>query len=107
MKHGEKATPIAAAVSATATLFCCLPVGFAAAAASAGLGAIVLAYRPWFLGASVLLLLTGVVQVMRVQRACRTRNTAALIILSVCGAIVLSVIFFPQMVASVLADLLP
>jgi hypothetical protein len=107
MKHGEKVTPVAAAFSAAATLLCCLPVGFAAAAATAGLGAVVLEYRPWFLGASVLLLMIGALQVRRAHRLCRTRPTGSIVILSVCGAIVLSVIFFPQMIASLLADLLP
>ena len=34
MKHAEKVTPIAAAFTSLATLACCLPMGFAAAAAS-------------------------------------------------------------------------
>jgi len=36
MKHAETITPVAAALAALATLACCLPIGFAAAAATAG-----------------------------------------------------------------------
>jgi hypothetical protein len=107
MKHAEKITPIAAATSAVATLVCCLPVGFAAAAAFGSVSAVVVSYRPWFLGASMLLLLSGVVQVRRVQRTCPTRNTGSIAILIASAAVVLLVIFFPQVVATLVADWLP
>jgi hypothetical protein len=107
MKHTANITPIAAAVSAVATLLCCLPVGFAAAGATASLGAVALSYRPWFLGASMLLLIVGVVQVSRVHRTCPTRNRASIVILSVSAIIVLLVIFFPQVIATLVADWLP
>lgn len=42
-----------AAVTSLATFACCLPMGFAAAAATASLSMAVAAYQPWFLGASV------------------------------------------------------
>jgi hypothetical protein len=41
MKHSEKITPEAAAISALSTMACCLPSGIAAAAGAAGLGAVV------------------------------------------------------------------
>ena len=107
MKHGEKITPIAAAASALATLACCLPLGFAAAAASASLGTVVSAYRPWFLGASVLLVIVGTLQVRSAQRACRTRNTGSVVLLSLSAAIVVLVMFFPQAIATLIADLVP
>jgi hypothetical protein len=53
MKHAERVTPIAAVTSALATLLCCLPIGFAAAAATASVAAVVGQLRPWLLGASV------------------------------------------------------
>jgi hypothetical protein len=107
MKHAEKITPIAAAASAVATLICCLPVGFAAAAATASLSAVVLSYRPWILGASMLLLVVGLVQVMRVQRACSTRSRASVAIFALSATTVLLVVFFPQVIASLIADWLP
>ena len=62
MKHGEKIAPVAAALTGLATLACCLPMGFAAAAVTAGLSTVVAAYQPWFLGLSVVLLAVGLVQ---------------------------------------------
>ena len=59
MKHGEKVAPVMAAVTSLATIACCLPMGFAAAAVTASLSMAVAAYQPWFLGASVLLLIVG------------------------------------------------
>ena len=107
MKHAEKITPIAAAASALATLACCLPLGFAAAAASASLGAAVAAYRPWFLGVSVLLVIVGTLQVRSAQRVCRTRKTGSIVLLSLSAAIVALVMFFPQAIATLIADLVP
>ena len=107
MKHAEKVAPVAAAVSALATLVCCLPVGIAAAAATASFGAIVSGYRSWFLGASALLLAIGIVQVTRVRRACGTRTRGSMVILAVSGTIVLLVAVFPQVLAGLIADWLP
>jgi hypothetical protein len=107
MKHGEKISPIAAAISAAATLLCCVPLGFATAAASASLGAVAVAYRPWFLGAALVLLAIGAVQVTRAQRVCRTRQTGSILVLSLSATTVLLVMFFPQVVATLIADLLP
>ena len=59
MKHGEKVAPVMAALTGLATIACCLPMGFAAAAVTASLGMAVAAYQPWFLGVSVLLLIVG------------------------------------------------
>jgi hypothetical protein len=107
MKHVEKVTPVAAALGAVATLACCLPMGFAAAAATASLSAVVMSYRPWFLGASMLLLVVGLVQVAQAQRVCRTRSPASIAIFGISAAIVLLVIFFPQVIAGLVADWLP
>jgi cytochrome bd-type quinol oxidase subunit 2 len=107
MKHTKNVAPVAAAVSALATLVCCLPVSIAAAAATGSLGAIVSRYRWWFLGASALLLVIGIVQVTRAQRACDTRTPGSMAILAVSGTIVLLVALFPQVVAGLIADWLP
>ena len=106
MKHAERITPIAALTSAMATLLCCLPIGFAAAAATASVAAAVGQLRPWLLGASVLLVAIGFVQVYR-REACDRRNGATLAILWISAAIVAMVILFPQAIAGVVADVLP
>lgn len=106
MKHAERITPIAAATSALATLLCCLPIGFAAAAATASVAAAVSQYRAWFIGASVVLVGLGFVQVYR-RKACERRSRATLAILWTCAAIVVLVVLFPQVLASALASLIP
>jgi hypothetical protein len=107
MKHAEKITPVAAALTALTTLTCCLPIGFAAAAATASLSAVVASYQSWFLGASVLLLGVGAVQFGHARRTCSTRGNASILILALSAVVVALVIFFPQVIAEVLADWMP
>jgi hypothetical protein len=107
MKHGEKAAPVMAAVTSLATLACCLPVGFAAAALTASLSMPVAAYQPWFLGASVLLLLVGAVQLGQAQRVCGTRSYSSLIVFGISAVIVVLAVLFPDVIAGLLADWLP
>ena len=107
MKHAEKIAPVAAAITALTTLACCLPIGFAAAAATASLGAVVASYSLWFLGASVVLLAVGAVQLKQARRTCSTRGNASIVILAVSAAVVALVIFFPQVIAGLLADWMP
>ena len=107
MKHGEKVAPIMAALTGLATLACCLPMGFAAAAVTASLGMAVAAYQPWFLGGSVLLLIVGGLQLRQKQRACGTRSYSSLIVFGLSAVIVILVAVFPQLLAGLLADWLP
>ena len=107
MKHGEKIAPVAAALTGLATLACCLPMGFAAAAVSASLTTVVAAYQPWFLGASVVLLLVGAAQLRQANRTCATRPYSSLIVFCLSAAVVVLVVLFPQVIAGILADWLP
>jgi hypothetical protein len=107
MKHAEKVTPIAAALTSLATLVCCLPLGFAAAAATAGLSMVVATYQRWFLGASAVLLLTGMVQLWQMQRTCTRRPYSSFAVFTVSAVIVLLVVLFPQVVAGIVADWWP
>jgi hypothetical protein len=110
VRHTEKIAPVAAALSALATLACCLPVGFAAAAALASVGAVVAPLREWFIGGAVLLLVVGGVQVNRQQQACATSGRtawASLVVLGVAAVVVALVSLFPQVVAGILADWMP
>jgi len=107
MKHSEKFAPVAAALTAVTTLVCCLPLGFAAAAATAGLSTVVASYQSWFIGASIVLLLVGVFQLRRAQRTCGTGRWSSVLVLAVSGAIVLLVVVLPQTLAGILADWLP
>ena len=107
MKHTEKIAPVAAALSALATLACCLPIAFAAGTAAAGLAVLAGSYRWAFIGASVLLLAVGAFQVVRSRRACRTRGPGSMVILGVSAVVVLLVLAFPQVIAGLLADWMP
>ena len=107
MKHTEKIASVAAALSALATLTCCLPIAFVAGTASASLAMVAGSYRWSFLGASVVLLAVGAVQLVRARRACRPRGAASLGILGTSATIVLVVVLFPQMIAGLLADWMP
>ena len=107
MKHVEKVTPIAAALTSLATLVCCLPMGFAAAAATVSLSMVVATYQRWFLAASVVLLIVGAVQVQRVQRTCAPRPYGSILVLAISAAVVLLVVLFPQVVAGLVADWMP
>ena len=107
MKHVEKIAPVAAAVTGLATLLCCIPAGFAAAAVTATLSTAIAAYQPWLLVTSVLLLGVGMVQLRQAQRTCARRPYSSFIVFGVCAAIVLLVVLFPQLVAEIAADWLP
>ena len=107
MKHGEKVAPVMAAVTSLATLTCCLPVGFAAAAVTASLSMAVAAYQPWLLGASVVLLLVGAVQLRQTQRVCGAPSNSSLIVFGISAVIVVLVVVFPEVIAGLLADWLP
>ncbi len=107
MKHAEKVTPIAGAVSADTTLACCLPISFAAAAAIGSVGAVVASYREWFLVTSVGLVAVGGLQLARARRRCATQGYAAPLIWAGSAGVVALVVFFPQVVAGLLADWMP
>jgi hypothetical protein len=107
MKHSEKIVSASAALAALTTLACCLPLGFAAAAATGGLGAVVVGYRPWLLGASVMLLALGAVQMINGRRSCDRRTPASLLILAIATGVVALIFLFPQIVAGLVADWMP
>src|SRR5258708_32587887 len=98
MRHAEKIAPVGAAVSALATLACCLPIAFAAGTATAGLAAVAGSYRWWFLGASATLLVVGGAQLVRGRRACQTRGTGPRGVLGLSPAIVVLRLAVTQMI---------
>jgi cytochrome bd-type quinol oxidase subunit 2 len=107
VNHSEKIAPVAAATTALATLVCCLPVGMAAAAATASLAAVVSAYRMWFLLASAALLALGVVQLTRAHRQCATTKRGSVAVFTVSATIVVLIALFPQVIAALIAAWLP
>jgi hypothetical protein len=101
----ENVTPVAAAAAALSTLLCCLPTAFAAAIATTSAGLFVADHQGWFLGASVLLIAAGAVQVRRARATCSVaRRRASAILLGVSAAIVIMTVLFPQLFAALIAD---
>jgi uncharacterized membrane protein YidH (DUF202 family) len=103
MRVAERATPVAAVIAALSTLACCLPLGFLGAVGLAGLSVWAQSFHGWFLGLAVVLLVTGFVQLYRGRKQCKKRSPLSIAMLWVATAIVLVVILFPQMIASLLA----
>jgi uncharacterized membrane protein YidH (DUF202 family) len=99
----ERLAPVAGAISALATLACCLPLGIAGAVGALGLSVALEALRPWLIGIAVLLLSVGLFQLYQGQRKCQRRSPLSLILFGLSAAIVLAVMIFPQKVAELLA----
>lgn len=99
------AASLGAMVSSLLTLGCCLPLPFLGAAGLAGASVVLNAARPWLLGLSVILLGAGFFQVYRGMK-CRTRQSRiALILLGLAAVLVVFLLFFPQVLAGLLADI--
>ena|SRR5713226_4439300 len=96
---------VGAAVTSLLTLGCCLPLPFLGAAGVAGASVFLAGARPWMLGISIALLGWGFFQVYRGVR-CRTRQSkTALALLGLATVVVILLLLFPQVIASVLADI--
>ena len=103
MKVAERATPIAAVIAALSTLACCLPLGFFGAAGLAGLGIWAQTFRGWFLAIAGVLLVIGFVQLYRGRAQCRKRSPFSIALFWVAAAMVLLIVLFPQVIASLIA----
>jgi hypothetical protein len=96
---------LGAMVTSLLTLGCCLPLPFLGAAGLAGASVVLSAARPWLLGLSVILLGVGFFQVYRGMK-CRARQSRiALVLLGLAAVLVVSLLFFPQVLAGLLADI--
>jgi len=105
MRAAERATPVAAVIAALATLGCCLPLGFAGAAALAGASVWLQPVHRWLLGGAAVLLGVGFIQLYGRRHQCRKRSRLSVAIFWAAAALVLFVIFLPQVVASLIAGL--
>lgn len=103
MRVTERLAPVAAAMSALATLACCLPLGIAGAVGALGLSVALAALRPWLIALAVILLGLGLLQMYRGQRSCQQRSRLTMILLGLSAVIVLGVMLFPQTVAELMA----
>jgi len=103
MRVAERATPIAAVMAALSTLACCLPVGFLGAMGLAGVSFWARSYGGWLLALAAVLLIVGFVQLYRGRSQCRKRSPFSVAVFWIAAAIVLVVILFPQVIASLVA----
>ncbi len=103
MKLAERATPVAAAIAALSTLACCLPFGFLGAIGLAGASVWLQSARPWLLVSAAILLALGFIQLYRVRNQCRKRSPLSVALFWGAAAIVLLIVLFPQVIASLIA----
>lgn len=103
MRVTERLAPVAAALSALATLACCFPLGIAGAVGALGLSVALASLRPWLIGVAVILLGLGSWQLYRGQRSCQRRSRLSLILFGLSAVVVLGVIIFPQKLAELMA----
>lgn len=105
MKVTERVAPLVGALSALATLACCLPLGIAGAIGALGLSMVLASMRPWLIGFALVCLSVGLLQLYRGNRTCKRRSRLSLVLFAVSAAIVLAVIVFPQRMAEIMASL--
>ncbi len=97
------AAPLAAIVSAISSLTCCLPLAILGALGAASAGAVLAALRPWLLLLSAVLLGIGFIQLYRGGKSCRRRGVASVVAFWIAVAMFLTMLFFPQQIAGLLA----
>ncbi len=102
MKVLEKGAPTIAIIAALSTLACCVPLGFLGAIGFASVAVRVTALRPWFLGASLLLVCLGFCQ-LYLRKTCVKRSTTSVVLFWIAVLVVVLVFLFPQVIASVIA----
>jgi uncharacterized membrane protein YidH (DUF202 family) len=99
----EKGAPAAAIVAALSTLACCVPLGFLGALGLASLSLRASALRPWLLGAAILLLALGFLQIYSKGAQCRRRSILSVTLFWTAVAVVILVTLFPQLIANWIA----
>jgi len=95
--------PVAAVIAAFSSLACCLPFAFVGATGLLGISTRLQMLRPWLLGASGILLIIGFAQLYLRRNHCKKRSRVSIAIFWIATTIVLLLILFPQIVASILA----
>lgn len=103
MRVAERSTPVAAVIAVLSTLSCCLPLTFLGALGLAGASARLWSFRPWLLGSAAVLLGIGFIQLYVRRNQCQKRNPLSIALFWGAAVIVLLVILFPQLIASLLA----
>ena len=105
MKQGTGiSASLGAILSSVATISCCLPLGFAAALGAGTASAFFTMLRPWLLGVSIALIAFGFWQQHRAKQCAMRGRMLGSVLLWAAVAVVLSMILFPQEIATFIAD---
>jgi cytochrome bd-type quinol oxidase subunit 2 len=94
---------MAAVIAALSTLACCLPFVFLGAIGLAGASVELQLARPWLLASAGMLLVVGFAQLYLRRNQCRKRSPLSIALFWSAAIIVLLVILFPQLLASLIA----
>jgi hypothetical protein len=103
MRVAERATPVAAVIAVLSTLSCCLPLTFLGGLGLAGASARLQSLRPWLLGSAAILLGIGFIQLYVRRNQCEKQSRLSIALFWSVALIVLLVILFPQVIASLIA----
>ena len=102
MNISEKSAPAAAIVAALSTLACCVPLGFLGAVGLASVSVWAQRYRLWLLIAAIGFLCLGSAQ-LHFRKSCVRRGRTSLVLFWTAVVVVILVILFPQVIASLVA----
>jgi len=103
MRVAERVTPVAAVVAALSTLACCLPLTFLGALGLAGASVRLESARPWLLAIAAVLLGIGFIQLYVRRNRCQKRSPLSITLFWIAAVVILLVILFPQVIASLIA----
>jgi cytochrome bd-type quinol oxidase subunit 2 len=103
MRVAERVTPVAAVIAALSTLACCLPFAFLGAMGLAGASVKLQLARPWLLASAGMLLVVGLLQLYFRSNQCQKRSPLSIALFWIAAIVVLLVILFPQVIASLIA----
>jgi cytochrome bd-type quinol oxidase subunit 2 len=103
MRVVERVTPLAAVIAALSTLACCLPFAFLGALGLAGASIRLQSVRPWVLAGAGVLMVVGFVQLYVRRNQCQKRSPVSVALFWTAAVIVLFIVLFPQVVASLIA----
>jgi hypothetical protein len=94
---------VAAVIVVLAALSCCLPFTFLGALGLAGASVRLQSLRPWLLATAGILLVVGFIQLYVRRNQCQKRSPLSIALFWVAAVVVLLVILFPQVIASLIA----
>lgn len=94
---------MAAVIAVLSTLSCCLPLTFLGALGLAGVSVRLQSLRPWLLVTAAILLGIGFIQLYLRRTQCEKRSRLSIALFWSAALIVLLVILFPQVLASLIA----